>query len=186
MTDGTWPLYPEYCAWKCQNCQIGIKHAGNFFFFLKVHILQKWWWPVTFKSLPWLFCVLKRQVQALFSVVPSFSSSWSTGRSLFQKLDLFCFLTLFSALKKSQICCLSVFKLGGGRLGDCLCVVALVYSPYMLYLNFSDWFTLDCKDPSIIPAKCFMLGSQEKGWPLGCLSTALLEPRVGFFSVCLF
>lgn len=48
---------------------------------------------------------------------------------------IFCFK---KKKKKKVICCLSVFKIGGGRLGDCLCVVALVYSSYVLYLNFSD------------------------------------------------
>lgn len=33
---------------------------------------------------------------------------------------------------------MSVFKIGGERLGDCLCAVALVYSSYVLYLNISE------------------------------------------------
>lgn len=53
-------------------------------------------------------------------------------------LVLFLYFIFCLKKKKKVICCLSVFKIGGGRLGDCLCVVALVYSSYVLYLNFSD------------------------------------------------
>lgn len=89
-----------------------------------------------------LLCVSLPDSGSLDSVVPSCSSSWPTGRSLFQKPSLvLLFLYFISCFKKkSQICCLSVFKIGDGRLGDCFCVVALVHSSYMLYLNFSDDF----------------------------------------------
>lgn len=80
-----------------------------------------------------LLCVSLSDSGSHGSVAPSCSSSWPIGRSLFQKPSLvLLFLYFISCLKQTkkyvQICCLSVFKIGGGRLGDCLCVVALVYS----------------------------------------------------------
>lgn len=58
---------------------------------------------------------------------------------------------------------------------------------HVLYLNRSDDFHPVVGDPSIIPSHMLLLGSQEKGWPLGCLSRASLGPHLQvLFSVCLF
>lgn len=91
----------------------------------------------------WHFCAFHCQIRALSTVsYPPVLLPGLQGGACSRNIVLCCcFYTLFPALKqkrkKSQICCLSVFKIGGGRLGDCLCVVALVHS-YVLYLNFSD------------------------------------------------
>lgn len=57
----------------------------------------------------------------------------------------------------------------------------------MLYLNLSDDLQL-VLITNQSSRQMLLLGSQEKGWPLGCLSRASLGQLVlaFFFSVCLF
>lgn len=57
----------------------------------------------------------------------------------------------------------------------------------MLYLNLSDDLLL-VLITNQSSRQMLLLGSQEKGWPLGCLSRASLGQLVlaFFFSVCLF
>lgn len=150
---------------KCQKCQVGQpdfggKHAtsltsgvrincvlcvGSVFHFGVFLKDGQSYLGLSATSPPWHFCAFHCQIRALSTVsYPPVLLPGLQGGACSRNLVLCCccFYTLFPALKKkerkkSQICCLSVFKIGGGRLGDCLCVVALVHS-YVLYLKFSD------------------------------------------------
>lgn len=68
-------------------------------------------------------------------------------------------------------------KIGGGRLGVCLCVVALVYSSFVLYLKFSDDLQLVVTTRQSSLPNAVVRQSGERLAP-GCLSIASLGPRV--------
>ena len=121
------------------------------------------------------------------SVLPSCSSSWPTGLSLFQKPVLCCcFCTLFPAFekkkkekKKSQKPVYQYFKkllkkIRGGKLGNYSCCCYSFFF-FCAWPGFLRWFTLGCNDPSIIPAKCCCWAVRSKAG----LSAACLEHRWG-------
>lgn len=100
------------------------------------------------------------------------SSSLSLERRLVQSLRLkVVFIHLFPLSKNVCICCLSVFKLGGDSgLLMCLDFYFLFLMLYLMVIYI--WLLL----PVNHPCQMMLLGSHEKGWPLGCLSRTLLGP----------
>lgn len=131
----TWPFYPEYCAWKRQNCQVwqldrflGKTCSYNLHYYIAEWelttccVLAMFHFRVFLRSFhskkkkkergqsysgfishqPFLtlLCNLLADSGSLDSVGPSCSSSWPTGRSLFQKLCLVLFLYFISCLKR--------------------------------------------------------------------------------------
>lgn len=86
-------------------------------------------------------------------------------------------LYVFTFCLKRVLSCRSIFKIGSRWLGDYLCCFSsfCAFSEFFIFLClfFFCWFLLGCDDLSLIPAKrSLLLGSEEKGWPLSCLSTA--------------
>lgn len=110
----------------------------------------------------------------------SCSSSWPIGSSQFQKpgLVVVLFLHFISCFLKCHEYVVSVFKNRGAEDKVSAYVFALLFILFLCFTRIVLMIYNRLSWPVNHPCQMLLLGSQEKGWPLGCLSRVLLGPCV--------
>lgn len=182
-------MWTDLCHWKFQNCWIGQMERAA-----PPSSPPSWnrGGAVRLSTcLPQHFCVFGA-TSRLFSVIPSFSSSWSTGRGLFQILECFFFLKkkklyVFTFCLKRVLSCRSIFKIGSRWLGDYLCCFSS-FCAFWFFLFFyvfffiADFFWAVTTCHSSLPnAACCWAVRRKAG-----LSAACLQHHAGCFFFVFF